>query len=77
MLCALHGGLGSDTDDGQTAKVGCTNGPRVVLDTCYVPYTVGWARTLMMAKRQKWVDLLKDWEERGQGEGGADNGPGA
>ena len=31
----------------------------------------------MMAKQQKWVDLLKDWEERGQGEGGADNGPGA
>ena len=30
-----------------------------------------------MAKGQKWVDLLKEREERGQGEGGADNGPGA
>ena len=30
-----------------------------------------------MAKGQKWADLLRDWEERGQGAGGADNGPGA
>lgn len=30
-----------------------------------------------MAKGQKWVDVLKEWEGRGQGEGGADDGPGA
>ena len=36
-----------------------------------------WARTLMTAKGQNLVDLLKHWEERGQGEGGVDDGPGA
>jgi len=30
-----------------------------------------------MAKGQKWVDVLKEWEERGQGESGADDGLGA
>ena len=49
--------------------------------TCYVLYAdqksgLG-SDTVTMAKGQKWVDVLKEWEERGQGEGGADDGPGA
>jgi hypothetical protein len=27
-------------------------------------------------QRAKWVGVLKEWEERGQGESGADDGPG-
>jgi len=29
-----------------------------------------------MDKVQKWVDVLKEWEDRGQGEGGLDDGLG-
>jgi hypothetical protein len=57
----------------------CTNGPHVGLDTCYVLYAdqqsgLG-SDTVTMAKGQKWVDVLKEREERGRGEGGADDGP--
>jgi hypothetical protein len=48
-------------------------------DTCYVLYAdqqsgLG-SDTVTMAKGQKWVDVLKEREERGRGEGGADDGP--
>lgn len=49
--------------------------------TCYVLYADQKSElgpdTVTMAKGQKWVDVLQEWEERGRGEGGADDGPGA
>ena len=58
----------------------CTNAPRVGLGTrvmCFMQTSrVDWVRTLEMDKVQKWVDVLKEWEDRGQGEGGLDDGLG-